>query len=62
MDCFELAWTNSIKNDYKNNISTFHKGIIPYFIKNNPTLLTLTTIIGDTTNLGAKGVSLAIHQ
>jgi hypothetical protein len=59
MDCFELAWTNSIKNDYKDNISTFHKGIIPYFLKNNPTLLTLSKIVGDVSNLGAKAVSMA---
>lgn len=59
MDCFELAWTNSIKNDYKDNISTFHKGIIPYFLKNNPTLLTLSKIVGDVSNLGAKAVSIA---
>ena len=58
MDCFQLAWMNSNKNDYMDNISTFHKGIIPYFLKNNPTLLTLTKIIGDTINLGAQGVSL----
>lgn len=59
MDCFELAWTNSIKNDYKDNISTFHKGIIPYFLKNNPTLLTLSKIVGDVSTLGAKAVSIA---
>ena len=59
MDCFELAWTNSIKNDYKDNISTFHKGIIPYLLKNNPTLLTLSKIVGDVSTLGAKAVSMA---
>ncbi len=58
MDCFELAWTNSIKNDYKDNVSTFHKGIIPYFLKNNPTLLTLSKIVGDVSTLGAKAVSM----
>ena len=59
MDCFELAWTNSIKNDYKDNVSTFHKGIIPYLLKNNPTLLTLSKIVGDVSTLGAKAVSMA---
>lgn len=61
MDCFDLAWFNSNVNSYKDRISSFAGGAVGAIVKENPTLLTVTKLLGLGSSLAQKGTA-AITQ